>query len=145
MEKVTTNHILIGSAIVIGLAVLYWFWTGRSEQKGVATSGSQRRNLVFYNFGSTQCPHSIDFTQKVLPSLQKIYQNRPDITFKTIDTATQDKGEQNLIFYFQVESTPTLFIAGPGFKRQFADDKKRSMDNLTRFIEEASIQPPVSN
>lgn len=147
MDKVNTKHILIGAAVVVGLIAIYWVWKNRCQQTApIAPKASgQRRNMVFYNFGSNRCPHSIQFTQKVLPELQKRYQKRSDVIFKTIDVDTQDQQEQNLIFYFQVDSTPTLVLAGSGFKKQFDDHIPRTPDNLTRFIEEASVQPPVSN
>lgn len=148
METVNKNHLLIGSAIVVGLIVLYWLWADKKPKvqgPPALRSAPNRKPMIFYNFGSTMCPHAIHFTNNVLPQLQQVYRNRPDITFKTIDVNTTDPTDQRLVFYFQVETTPTLILAGKGFAQRFDDGADRTVGNLTQFIEEKSVMPPVSN
>lgn len=148
METVSKNHLLIGSAIVVGLIVLYWIWADKEPKvRGppALKPAPHRQPMILYNFGSTMCPHAIHFTNNVLPQLQQVYRNRPDITFKTIDVNTTDPTDQRLVFYFQVESTPTLILAGKGFAQRFDDGSDRTIGNLAQFIEEKSVMPPVSN
>ena len=148
METLNKNHLLIGSAVIVGLIVLYWIWGRKAANPAgppALKSAHNRQPMIFYNFGSSMCPHAIHFTNNVLPQLQQVYRNRPDVTFKTIDVNTTDPTDQNLVFYFQVESTPTLVLAGKGFADRFDDGADRTVGNLTQFIEEKSVIPPVSN
>ena len=132
------NQIIIG-VILIAL-ILYYVYTRMMNKKNSQPKESQKQNspmtktdppIIFYNFMNPGC----GWCEKLAPTWAKLsekYANNPNVSIRTINS-TKPENEQ-LAFYYNVSSFPTLILVTPEQNIQYVGD--RSLGDLDRFVRE---------
>lgn len=85
---------------------------------------------ILYYFHSQQCPHCKKFSPIWAQVSQALRQTKFNIKFKEIDMTKAEN--ENLIFYYNVNSVPTVILVTPNQSLEYTGNK--TPDDLYNFV-----------
>lgn len=95
-----------------------------------APDSSHAGEYTLYNFGSNRCPHSVQF--KKTWDLLEEHLDDQDIQLSYIDTL--DPSNENLSFYYNINVTPTIILAGPTKTTEYSGN--RNLEDIVKFVDD---------